>query len=82
MLADGCEARVKAEIPVEPEDIERIVNENIKFALNQGQLDHTELTLNDLRIVARSFTRTLQNTYHHRVIYPKMETPERLLESD
>jgi putative nucleotidyltransferase with HDIG domain len=82
MLADGCEARVKAEIPLEPDDIERIVNENIKFALNQGQLDHTELTLNDLRIVARSFTRTLQNTYHHRVIYPKMETPERLLESD
>lgn len=82
MLADGCEARVKAEIPVEPEDIERIVNENIKFALNQGQLDHTELTLNDLRNIARSFTRTLQNTYHHRVIYPKMEAPEKLLESD
>jgi len=82
MLADGCEARVKAEIPVEPDDIERIVNENIKFALNQGQLDYTELTLNDLRVIAHSFTRTLQNTYHHRVIYPKMETPERLLESD
>lgn len=81
MLADGCEARVKAELPVEPEDIERIINENIKFALNQGQLDYTELTLNDLRIIARSFTRTLQNTYHHRVLYPKMDTADHLLES-
>ena len=73
MLADGCEARVKAESPVEPDDIEKIVSEMIKNILNQGQLDYCGLTLNDLRVIARSFTRTLQNTYHHRAIYPKIE---------
>lgn len=73
MLADGCEARVKAESPKKPEEIEKIVSENIKFSLNQGQLDNSDLTLNDLRIITRSFTRTIQNTYHHRVIYPKLE---------
>ncbi|MDP2965716.1 MAG: HDIG domain-containing protein [Pelolinea sp.] len=73
MLADGCEARVKAGSPKNPDEIEKIVSENIKAALNQGQLDHSILTLNDLRIITKSFTRTIQNTYHHRIIYPKQE---------
>ena len=76
MLADGCEARVKAESPKSPEEIEKIVSEIIKLALNQGQLDNSDLTLNDLRIITRSFARTIQNTYHHRVIYPKMDVSE------
>lgn len=73
MLADGCEARVKAESPGNPDEIEKIVSENIKAALNQGQLDQSNLTLNDLSVITKSFTRTIQNTYHHRVIYPKFE---------
>jgi putative nucleotidyltransferase with HDIG domain len=73
MLADGCEARVKAESPKKPEEIEKIVAENIRNALNLGQLDHSDLNLNDLRIITKSFTRTIQNTYHHRVKYPKFE---------
>ena len=76
MLADGCEARVKAESPKNPEEIEKIVSENIKNTLNQGQLDQSDLTLNDLNIIAKSFIRTIQNTYHHRVIYPKVEYSE------
>ncbi len=77
MLADGCEAWIKAESPTNPDDIEKIVMENIKFATNQGQLDHSNLTLNDLRIVAKSFTRTMQNTFHHRMVYPKLEIPDK-----
>ena len=76
LLADGCEARVRAEAPVEPQDIARIVKENIQQALSQGQLDYTDLTLNDLRVIANSFTRTLQNTYHHRVAYPRIDGAE------
>ena len=78
MLADGCEARVKAESPKTTEEIEGIVAEIIKNALNQGQLDQSDLTLNDLRIITKSFTRTIQNTYHHRVIYPKMEISDQI----
>ena len=73
LLADGCEARVKAESPRNPDEIDKIVTENIKTALNQGQLDHSNLTINDLRIITKSFTRTIQNTYHHRIIYPKQD---------
>jgi putative nucleotidyltransferase with HDIG domain len=76
MLADGCEARVKAESPKNPEEIDKIVSENVKTALNQGQLDSSNLTLNDLQIITKSFVRTFQNTYHHRVIYPKQDISE------
>jgi putative nucleotidyltransferase with HDIG domain len=76
MLADGCEARVKAESPKTPEEIESIIADNIKVVMNQGQLDYSNLTLNDLRIITKSFTRTIQNTYHHRVVYPKVQISE------
>ena len=45
--------------------------------LNQGQLNNSNLTLNDLRIITKSFTRTIQNTYHHRIKYPKIEISEK-----
>lgn len=73
MLADGCEARVRAETPGNVEGIAKIIDETIKSYLDQGQLNHTNLTLNDLRLISHSFTRTLQNTYHQRVKYPEKE---------
>jgi len=79
MLADGCEARVRAEAPENSEKIFHVITHSIQSYMSQGQLDHTSLTLNDLRLIARSFTRTLQNTYHQRVKYPeKSETKNQL----
>lgn len=77
MLADGCEARVRAETPDDAKGISKIIDETIQSYLDQGQLDHTNLTLNDLRLIARSFTRTLQNTYHQRVKYPEKDSPRK-----
>ena len=71
MLADGCEARVRAEAPENSDEIFQVITESIQSYMSQGQLDHTNLTLNDLRRIAKSFTRTLQNTYHQRVKYPE-----------
>lgn len=71
MLADGCEARVRAESPKTVEEIKQIVDEAIDTYLTKGYLSHTELTLNDLRLVSNSFTKTLKNSYHQRVKYPE-----------
>ena len=71
MLADGCEARVRAESPKTVEDIKKIVDGAIDHYLSKGYLSHTELTLNDLRLVSLSFTKTLTNSYHQRVKYPE-----------
>lgn len=73
MLADGCEARVRSESPESITEISLIIEDTIAMYRNQGQLDYTDLTLNDLRVIAKSFTRTLQNTYHHRIKYPEQE---------
>lgn len=75
MLADGCEARVRAESPKDVEEIKKIVDEAIDDYLRKGYLTHTELTLNDLRQVSLSFTRTFQNSYHRRVKYPEQPEP-------
>ncbi len=70
MLADGCEARVRAESPRDVEEITKIVDTAIETYLNRGYLSQTELTLNDLRLIKMSFVKTFKNTYHQRVKYP------------
>ena len=71
MLADGCEARVRAESPKTVEEIKKIVDGAIDHYLSKGYLSHTELTLKDLSLVSLSFTKTLTNSYHQRVKYPE-----------
>ena len=48
MLADGSEARARAQRPQTEEDLRKIVLSTIESAQKQGQLDHTQLTLRDL----------------------------------
>jgi len=73
MMADGSEGIVRAESPETRQQISDLVSDAIDMYNEQGQLDHTDLTLNDLRVIAKSFSRTFQNTYHHRIKYPNQE---------
>ena len=38
--------------------------------LKDGQLEHTDLTLSDLRTVSDTFLRVLANIFHQRIDYP------------
>jgi putative nucleotidyltransferase with HDIG domain len=71
MLADGSEARARAERPQSEEDLRRIVLSTIESAQKQGQLDNTQLTLRDLSIITDSFVSILRGTHHPRIAYPK-----------
>ena len=71
MLADGCEARARAEMPKNEEDLKNIVRKVFEFCQNEGQLDYTTFTLRDLHLAMESFVSTLKNTYHPRIEYPK-----------
>lgn len=77
MLADGCEARARAELPRDEETLRNVVKKVIDFCQQQGQLDHTALTLSDLNHVVESFVKTLQNTHHPRIRYPELKTQPR-----
>ena len=73
MLADGCEARVRAKSPSSEEELKVIIKESIDSCLSSGQLDETPLTLKDLKTINESFTATLRGIYHPRVEYPNLE---------
>ncbi len=73
MLADGSEARVRAEQPKDEHDLRRVIEEVIDNRVSSGQLDNTDLTLRDLERLAEFFTTTLRGIYHPRINYPKIE---------
>lgn len=74
MLADGTEARARAQRPHDEESIRKVVLAAIEAAQKQGQLDDTKLTLRDLSIITEAFVTVLKGTHHPRIAYPK-ETP-------
>lgn len=74
MLADGCEARARAELPRSEVELRALVKKVFDYLQQEGQLDQTTLTLRDLYLAAESFTMTLKNSYHPRIIYPEIKT--------
>jgi cyclic-di-AMP phosphodiesterase PgpH len=74
MLADACEARVRAERPTEEETLHALIKNVISGRVSSGQLDETQLTLRDLNELAHSFTTTLRGIYHPRINYPNQDT--------
>jgi putative nucleotidyltransferase with HDIG domain len=75
MLADGVEARARAENPEGDDDLRAIIRLVIDRCQKEGQLDNTQLTLRDLNLVTESFVTTLRGTYHPRIQYPAAEVP-------
>ena len=75
MLADGSEARARAENPRDDEAMRKIIVSTIEMAQKQGQLDDTQLTFRDLTAVTQAFVNILRGTFHPRIIYPKTEEP-------
>jgi putative nucleotidyltransferase with HDIG domain len=78
MLADGVEARARAENPEGDDDLRAIVRSVIDRCQKEGQLDNTQLTLRDLNLITESFVTTLRGTYHPRIQYPAGEVPASL----
>jgi hypothetical protein len=74
MLADGVEARARAETPQNKEELDQLVRSVIENRIAQGQLDRTDLTLKDLDTVREVYVKALRNIYHPRIKYPKAKS--------
>ncbi len=72
MLADGVEARARADIPRNEDELRAVIKKAIDYIQKEGQLDQTNLTLKDLSVISESFFNTLRNTYHQRIRYPEV----------
>ncbi len=70
MLADSCEALVRATQPETHEEIDELVNGIFAERLSEGQLDECDITMKELQEVAASFRSTLRAVYHPRIEYP------------
>lgn len=73
MLADGVEARTRAERPADEASLRAIIHRVVDYCQQDGQLDDTKLTLRDLHLISESFVNTLRGTFHVRVEYPKLD---------
>jgi hypothetical protein len=71
MLADSCEATVRASTDRHAERIRQIVDGIIRERMEEGQFDECDISLRDLRIVEDSFVQALSAIYHPRVEYPE-----------
>lgn len=70
MLADSCEAAVRAANPDSVEDIDKIVRRIISEKLTSGELDECALTTRDLDQIRSAFVEMLHGVFHPRVKYP------------
>lgn len=73
MLADACEAAVRAMREKGPVDAKKVVDDIVSSRLSEGQLADTSLTFSDLEKVKESFVKTLDQYFHKRIIYPQNE---------
>ncbi len=70
MLADVCEATVRAIKPTSADEIDEIVQKMIADKVSSGQLDECDLTIADLHHIRQAFVDILQGVHHPRIKYP------------
>lgn len=75
MIADGVEARFRANPPQNEEELRKLIFKTIDFLNREKQLDATNLTYKDLNLITEIFVRTLLNTRHLRIQYPEVPKP-------
>lgn len=71
MLADACEAALRSLQDVTPETALAMVKKILKARWQDDQLVDSELTREDLSIIAEVFVRVWQQYNHKRIAYPK-----------
>ena len=70
LLADAVEAAARTIEQPTPNRLQGMIKKIFDDALEDGQLDGSELTFSELDKVASAFLWVLTNMYHHRIDYP------------
>jgi putative nucleotidyltransferase with HDIG domain len=73
MLADAVEAASRTLLDPTPQQMQGLVNSVITRIFLDNQLSMCDLTLKDLREIAKSFNLVLTGIFHHRIDYPGIE---------
>lgn len=76
MLADSVEAAARTITKPSPGRIEQLIKRIVQSKLDDGQLNESNLTLNDIEKIIKSFTQVLSSLYHTRIEYPVVAVPQ------
>ena len=71
MMADSCESAIRAIKPQSSQEITDLVHKIIEDKRNAGQLDDSNLTLNDLHKIEDTFIDIFRGLFHPRIDYAK-----------
>jgi putative nucleotidyltransferase with HDIG domain len=69
MLADGIEAAARTLSEPTQDRIQGLVQKMLNKVFASGELNECDLTLQDLHVIAKCFTRVLTGIYHQRITY-------------
>jgi putative nucleotidyltransferase with HDIG domain len=78
LLADAVEAAARTIEQPSPNKLQGMIKKIFDNALEDGQLDGSELTFSELDKVASAFLWVLTNMYHHRIDYPGFDFNRRI----
>jgi cyclic-di-AMP phosphodiesterase PgpH len=71
LLADTCEAAVRAIRPATREELETLVNRLVDERMEEGELNDSHLTFRELQMTKEIFLQVLQGVHHPRIQYPE-----------
>ncbi len=71
MIVDGIEAASRAMKEKTRKNIEELVENMVEQKINDKQLEESELTFRDIKIIKETLLNKLMNIYHVRIEYPK-----------
>ena len=77
MLADSCEAVVRASPEHDDQTIGLLIDSVIEERVRERQLHECDITMRELQTVGESFKSTLRGVYHARIEYPEPSAAER-----
>lgn len=76
MLSDGVEAAARSLRDPNPKKLYNVVDTILRFCLEDGQLDESNLTLADLRKIRAAMAKNVVIMFHQRVSYPGFDFGE------
>jgi len=76
MLADSVEAASRSLDDPSHKQLKSLIDLIFRERIDDGQLDETNLTFQDLRLIKDTFLKMLMGIYHVRVKYPDQEEEE------
>ena len=71
MMADAVEATSRSLKVVNSETIDKLVEDTIRFQIEENQYINANITFRDINAIKKIFKKMLMNIYHVRVEYPK-----------